>query len=96
MGSRAAEVFSHFSGPRYMYFFHSIGNATPAGPWPNGIREPGASAAAESKHSQGGGSQGLAPPCRFCAEASLVGPARSDTQSTQFGASLAAHRRLQC
>ena len=32
MGSRAAEVFLHFSGPRYMYFFNSIGNTTPAGP----------------------------------------------------------------
>src|SRR5258708_1207465 len=42
------------------YFFSSMGNATPAGPWPNGIREPGASVATESKHPIGDGSQGLA------------------------------------
>jgi hypothetical protein len=35
-----------------------IGNATPAGPWPNGIPEPGASVATESKHSLGAVARG--------------------------------------
>jgi hypothetical protein len=34
-----------------MYFFSSMDNTTFAGPSPNGIREPGASATTESKHS---------------------------------------------
>ncbi len=52
-GALSGDERQHIRGPDASITSRNppIGNATPAGPWPNGIREPGASAATESKHS---------------------------------------------